>query len=132
MSERDSRLAGLSQAAVQQTLLMDAVDRGPALVFVADETMSYVAVNETACSALGYTRTEALGLRVSDVATEAEAPAEFDAMVRRARSEGVSLLRAKDGSFLQFTYRTAEVRVAGMPYFVAVGFAEPRRDARSA
>ena len=47
---------------IQASLLGEAVDSGPVAVFVADEQMRYVAVNEYAASLLGYSRAELLKL----------------------------------------------------------------------
>ena len=51
--------SGLALEPIQQFLLYDAVDRSPALVFVADAELHYLAVNTTACTVLGYEREEA-------------------------------------------------------------------------
>ena len=59
---------------MQQGLLYEAWDQAPALVFVADENMRYIAVNRTACETLGYTRDELLGLSVTDIAVAPDAP----------------------------------------------------------
>ena len=82
-----------AEALIQTALLGEAVDGGPALVFVADEDMRYIAVNEFACRTLGYTRDELLELRVSKVAREAAAPAQYDELLRRVRLSGDEDLR---------------------------------------
>jgi len=53
-----------AEVLIQTALLGEAVEAGPALIFVADEQMRYIAVNQFACSALGYTREELLGLYI--------------------------------------------------------------------
>ena len=64
-----------AEALIQTALLGEAIEAGPALVFVADEQMRYIAVNQFACEALGYTREELLALAAcADVAQEPEAP----------------------------------------------------------
>ena len=54
-----------AEALIQTALLGEAIESGPALVFVADEEMRYIAVNQYACEALGYTRDELLGMHVA-------------------------------------------------------------------
>jgi PAS domain S-box-containing protein len=107
---------------IQTALLGEAIDDGPALVFVADETMRYVAVNETACRTLGYSRDELLKLEVSEVARDAEAPTEYDEMLVRGFRHGTALITCKDGSTREFFYRAAQTKVAGLTFFVSIGF----------
>ena len=107
---------------IQTALLGEAIDHGPALVFVADETMRYVAVNEMACRTLGYSRDELLKLKVGDVARETEAPMHYDEMLARGFRHGTALITCKDGSTLEFFYRAAQTTVAGLTFFVSVGF----------
>ena len=63
-----------AEVLIQTALLGEAVEGGPALVFVADEQMRYIAVNQFACQALGYTREELLGLNVPEVAEGLDRP----------------------------------------------------------
>jgi PAS domain S-box-containing protein len=109
---------------VQQTLLADAIDCAPVLAFVADEDMRYVAVNQTACDTLGYSRAEFLRLRVTDVAVTPDAPQLYEEMLRTRSQEGVTAIRTKDGRMLRFYYNARETKVAGLRYFVSVGFLE--------
>src|SRR6266508_2730132 len=81
-------LMNVAQPLVQASLLGEAIDAGPALVFVADEDMQYVAVNETACAELGYEREELLALRVTDVAASADAPEAYARMVASGEAAG--------------------------------------------
>lgn len=108
---------------VQSSLVGEALEDGPALVFVADHDMRYVAVNRFACETLGYTRDELLGLRVTDVAVETSAPALYEDLLRKRRKDGTTALRRKNGELLRFDYRAAETRLAGLTLYVAVGFA---------
>jgi PAS domain S-box-containing protein len=107
---------------IQTALLGEAVDDGPALVFVADEEMRYVAVNDTACRTLGYTRDELLAKDVRDVAREPTTPSEFDEMLARGFRHGTAVLTTKDGASLEFFYRASHTTVAGLRLFVSVGF----------
>jgi PAS domain S-box-containing protein len=113
---------GAAEALIQTALLGEAVDAGPALVFVADEEMQYIAVNRRACDVLGYTRDELLGLTVTDVAREPTSPAEYDEMLARGYRDGEAVLTRKDGSTVPFAYRATKTKVAGLELFVAVGF----------
>ena len=118
------QIDNLANPRVQQLLLAEALDTAPLLVFVADEQMRYVAVSQTACDVLGYTRAELLKLRVSDVAVAPDASDLYDSMVRTRRQEGATPIRAKDGRLIPFFYNARSTTVAGMEYFVSVGFVE--------
>ena len=113
---------GAAEALIQTALVGEAVDGGPALVFVADDEMRYVAVNRCACDTLGYSRDELLQLKVTDVARESASPAEYDELLARGSRAGVSILTTKDGRELTFEYRATQTKVAGLELFVAVGF----------
>jgi len=101
------QIENLANPRVQQLLLAEALDAAPLLVFVADEQMRYVAVSQTACDVLGYTRGELDG-----------------SMLQARRQEGSTPIRAKDGRLVPFFYNARSTTVAGMQYFVAVGFVE--------
>jgi PAS domain S-box-containing protein len=113
---------GEAETLIQTSLLGEAVDTSPALVFVADEEMRYIAVNRTACETLGYTRDELLELRVPDVARSTDASMQYDEMLARGARDGVSILTTKDGRELEFAYAASRTRVAKLEMFVAVGF----------
>jgi PAS domain S-box-containing protein len=117
-------IENLANTRVQQLLLAEALDTAPLLVFVADEQMRYVAVSQTACDVLGYTRGELLQLRVTDVATAPEAGELYDSMLQTRRQEGSTPIRAKNGRLIPFFYNARSTTVAGMRYFLAVGFVE--------
>jgi PAS domain S-box-containing protein len=107
---------------VQSVLLGDAIEHAPAAVFVADDDSHYVAANACACELVGYTRQELLGLKVTDVARYPEAGDEFGEMIEQRGRTGRSILQRKDGSELVFEYRAGETKIAGMTYYVAVGW----------
>jgi PAS domain S-box-containing protein len=111
-----------TEALIQTALLGEAVDGGPALVFVAGDDMRYIAVNEFACRTLGYTRDELLELQVSEVAQEAAAPAQYEELLVEGSRHCTSILTRKDGSTVEFDYRATKTRVAGLHLFVSVGF----------
>jgi PAS domain S-box-containing protein len=111
-----------AETLIQTALLGEATDDGPALIFIADDDMRYVAVNQCACQTLGYTRDELLALRVDDVAREPDAPTQFDEMLVRGFHHGTSVLTRKDGTTVDFLYRASKTQLAGMNFFVSVGF----------
>jgi len=112
-----------AEVLIQTALLGEALDTGPALVFIADEDMNYIAVNESACRELGYAREELLKLRVTEIAREAVAPSQYDEMLARGFRHGTATLTRKDGTTVAFVYRATQTTVAGLPVFVSVGFA---------
>jgi PAS domain S-box-containing protein len=114
-------MAGVSEPLIQASLLGEAIEHGPAAVFVADERGKYVAVNQRACLMLGYTREELLDLRVADVARYTEAHAEWREMRQAGTRVGTSTLTRKDGTTVEFSYVAGETIVAGMPLFISVG-----------
>ena len=122
--QRVETVRNLAQPQVQQFLMYEALDEGPSLIFVADEEMKYVAVNQTACRILGYTREELLTLAVPDVAVAPEAPRLYDDMILARGHRGVTTIRAKDGQLLSLSYNAAQVRVSGLPYWVSIGHIE--------
>jgi PAS domain S-box-containing protein len=113
----------VSEPLVQAGLLGEAIDQGPVLVFVADDELRYVAVNEFAARTLGYTRPELLGLRVTDVTRYEDAGQDFTELLRGKRmTSGTARLACKDGRELRMEYRAAETRVASMAFYVSVGW----------
>jgi PAS domain S-box-containing protein len=114
----------LGQPILQQALLLEVLDQAPALVFVADADMQYLAVNATACRALGYTRDELLSLRVTDVAVADDATDRYGEMVDIGEHIGRTLVRAKDGTTHTLRYEATTCEIAGMTYYVSVGFIE--------
>jgi PAS domain S-box-containing protein len=114
----------VAESLIQTALLGEAVDAGPALVFVADDDMTYLAVNQRACEALGYTRDELLQLNVTDVARTPESPQHFDEMLVRGFRHGTAILTRKDGSTVEFVYQARRTNVAGLLLYISVGFVE--------
>jgi PAS domain S-box-containing protein len=114
-------MSGVAEPLIQASLLGEAIDHGPVAVFVADDDLRYIAVNEFACSLLGYSREELLGLRVTDVAQDGEAAEYADFVAHRAR-DGESRLVCKDGTEITIAYRASETTVAGMRFYVAIGW----------
>ena len=109
---------------LQASLIGEALDDGPALVFVADDNMRYLAVNSYACEVLGYTREELLSLSVPDIAVAPEAADVFAHMLRRATDSGVTSIRRKDGELLTMRYSAKETKASAMTFWVSLGFIE--------
>jgi PAS domain S-box-containing protein len=113
---------GVAEGLIQTALLGEAVDAGPALVFVADDEMQYIAVNRRACDVLGYTRDELLRLRVTDVACAGDSPSEFDEMLARGFRHGIARLTCKNGETVELAYQARQTNVAGLRLYISVGF----------
>jgi PAS domain S-box-containing protein len=103
---------------VQKSLVGEALEHGPVAVFVADDDGRYLAVNAYACELLGYTRSELLGLRVSDVAVDPDAQVNY-AEMRRSRSHtGTTRLRHSDGTEIEMSFRASQTTVGGMRVYI--------------
>jgi PAS domain S-box-containing protein len=86
-------------------VLLAALDAGPAGFLVADRGARIVAANVTACDLLGYSRSELLGRRVTDIALEPAAAEEmFAEMVRDESQRGIVPLTHRDGSTILVRY----------------------------
>ena len=107
---------------IQQTLLGEAVDAGPAAVFVLDEDRRYVAVNETACRLLGYERHELLALDPAALAEQSEVDAGFAELGRTGRASGTIDLRTKAGEAVGVTYVASATTAARMRFWICVAF----------
>jgi PAS domain S-box-containing protein len=105
---------------VQKSLVGEAVDSGPVAVFVADDDERYLAVNAYACELLGYDRDELLELRVTDVAVNDSAAADYLELRRRGVNTGLTTLRCKDGTELSMNFRASQTLVGGMELYVGV------------
>jgi PAS domain S-box-containing protein len=112
--------AAVAHDLVQKSLVGEALDTGPVAVFVAADDGTYLAVNAYACDVLGYDREELLALRVTDVAVNASAAADFEAMQRQGSRTGTTTLRSKDGRDLSMHFRAGRTTVGGMPVYVGV------------
>ena len=105
---------------IQVGLLGEAIDQGPVGVLVADENMRYIAANQFACVLLGYTRSELLDLRVTDVAPAPSSPEEYTEMIRKGYLTGETELKHADGSAISASYVAGKTVVAGMELYVSV------------
>ena len=109
---------------IQAGLIGEALDDGPALIFIADDRMRYVAVNKLAAETLGYAREELLELAVTDVVRTEEAPDEYREMMVQGARVGRATLTRKDGSTVAFGYRAARATIAKLEFWVSVGFVD--------
>jgi PAS domain S-box-containing protein len=119
---RARRTPPVGDPLIQQTLLGEAVDHGPAAIFVIGDDRKYVAVNETACRLLGYERAELLALDPAVLAPEADVEAHLATLKRDGDVSGTISLRAKNGEVMEFTYRASESTVAHMLFWIMVAF----------
>lgn len=113
---------GVHEPLVQISLVGEAIEHGPIAVFVFDDDLRYVAVNEYACRLLGYSREELLALRAGALSTSPRALGEYTEVVRGQRDEGRTEVRRKDGTTLSLRFRACETRVAGLPFYVGVAW----------
>jgi PAS domain S-box-containing protein len=109
----------LAHDVIQKGLLGEAIDTAPVAVFVADPEQKYIAVNDYACSLLGYTREELLGLRVTDVAVDERAAQEYEAMMYGAAT-GRTTLRAKDGREVPCAWRAGATQAGKLDLYVGI------------
>jgi PAS domain S-box-containing protein len=110
----------VSEPLVQTVLLGDAVEHAPVAILVSDDEMRYVAANEYACKLLGYTRSELVGLRATDLASHEDAAREFAYVQAHGETSGTLRVLRKDGADLTLHHRSAEITLAGLVYYVAV------------
>jgi PAS domain S-box-containing protein len=115
-------MMNVSQPLVQASLVGEAIDHGPVLVFVADDDLSYVAVNQRACDVLGYTREELLSLKVTDVSPFPETPGADAGFLASPKLAGTARIKRKDGTDVAVEFMAAQTTVAGMSLYVSVGF----------
>lgn len=115
-------MSGVAEPLIQASLLGEAIDHGPVAVFVADDDLRYIAVNEFACQLLGYSREELLGLRLTDVAREGGGANDYADFVAHRARDGRTRLTRKDGEAVVIDYRASETTVAGMRFHVAIGW----------
>ncbi len=114
-----------AESLIQRGLLGEALDKGPVAIFVADEDMRYVAVNESACELLGYTREELLSLGIDAVSPWPETRQRFADFMRAGSCEGLARVVRKDGNEVTVFYRASETAVAGMTLYVSVAWPQP-------
>jgi PAS domain S-box-containing protein len=121
---RARRTPPVGDPLIQQTLLGEAVDHGPAAIFVMGDDRKYVAVNETACRLLGYDRAELLALDPADLAPESDVDAKLEELDRTGSHNGRVRLRTKSGELIPFNYRTSAATAAHMRFWISIAFPE--------
>jgi PAS domain S-box-containing protein len=107
---------------IQSGLVGEALEHGPVAVFVFDDDLRYVAVNEYACDLLGYSRDELITLRAGALSVSPTAREEYGDVVSGKRPDGTTRVVCKDGSELDLRYRASETKVAGMTFYVGVAW----------
>ena len=110
----------VAEPLIQASLIGEAVDNGPAAIFVADEEGRYIAVNAFACDLLGYSRSELLSLTVQEIAPDAAVASSFAKLQREGALAGTTVLRHHDGRDVAIEWRATRTTAAGMEFFVSV------------
>ena len=121
---RARRTPPVGDPLIQHALLGEAVDNGPASIFVMGDDRKFVAVNETACRLLGYERAELLGLDPSELAPESDLDARLGELARAGALEGRVMLKAKNGDLIPVRYRASAATAAHMRFWISVAFPE--------
>jgi PAS domain S-box-containing protein len=121
---RARRTPPVGDPLIQQTLLGEAVDSGPAAIFVMGDDRKFVAVNDTACRLLGYERAELLAFDPAELAPESDVDARLEELDRTGRLNGRARLRAKSGELVPFTCRASGATAAHMRFWITVAFPE--------
>ena len=121
---RARRTPPVGDPLIQQALLGEAVDNGPAAIFVMGDDRKYVAVNETACRLLGYQRAELLALDPAELAPESDVDARLEELNRTGSLNGKVQLRTKGGELIPFSYRTSAATAAHMRFWISIALPE--------
>jgi PAS domain S-box-containing protein len=115
-------MSASAEQLIQIGLLGEALEQGPVAVFVFDDELNYIAVNEHACKLVGYTREELLHLRAPALSASPKALDDYREVVLGRRSEGTTRVICKDGTELDLRFRASQTRVAGMTFYVGVAW----------
>ncbi len=110
----------VAEPIIQTGLLGEAIDHGPVAVFVADDDMCFVAVNQFAADLLGYSREELLALCVADVVAGGDAKRQFADMIVNRAQNGHQIFRHRDGNEIEVEYRASETHVSSLSFYVVV------------
>jgi PAS domain S-box-containing protein len=113
-------MSGDTERILQRTLLGEALDLvEETAVFVWNDDRRYIAVNEHACTLVGLSRDELIGMPVGELSgsvVDENAPRLRRSPFRR----GSSSFTRRDGEVVEIEWVTAHTRVAGLPCFVSV------------
>ena len=111
-----------AQRLVHETLLGDALDHSRLAAFVTDAGGAYVAVNEAACTLVGYSREELIGLRATSLS--ARPPDDVRELLEHLQRDrflvGTATLAARDGSLVEIDYWATITTVAGIEFLLSV------------
>jgi PAS domain S-box-containing protein len=105
---------------VQASLLGEAFEAADLAVLVSDEEGCWIAVNEQACTLLGYTREQLLGLSVADLVPDTDARACFKQTYAAGGQRGVVQAVRSDGSCVPVRYSSTPTRVAQMQLVLSI------------
>ena len=110
----------VAEPLIQASLIGEAVDNGPAAIFVVDDEGRFIAVNAFACELLGYTRSELLSLTVLEIAPDPAVAETFAKLQREGALAGTTVLRHKDGGDVTVEWSATRTTAAGMEFFVSL------------
>ena len=112
-----------ARALIHSALVGEALEHGPAAVFVFDDEGRYLTVNRFACELLGYERDELLRRCVGELsALPQEVALESYQRAVKTGAESTTSVRHADGSVIHLRFRASATRVAGMPVFVGAAW----------
>lgn len=107
---------------LQETLIGEAAASGSAGVLLSGDDLRYVAANDAACDLFGYSRSELLGLEVSDIVViEPEELRDASrAIIDGATHHGNMLARRKDGAEIDVGYVSFRGSISALLQVVTV------------
>ena len=109
---------GISNEAVQMTLLGDAAEHAEVGVMVWNAERRYVAANRRACELVGTTRDALLAGHVGDTNRSPETQSVIDDILRRAPARGAMTIARPDGSSVEVEWLVFPTTLAGLPHIV--------------
>jgi PAS domain S-box-containing protein len=106
-------------------LFRDLIDQSSDALFIINaKTGAFLDVNDQACSSLGYTREEFLGMRVPDIEARLKDEEEWKEHLKAMEASGSMVFRGehirKGGEVLPVEVNLRYVKVAENPYIIAV------------
>jgi PAS domain-containing protein len=111
---------GLAYAAVQQTLLGEAVDHARVGVIVWNAERRYVAANPAACELVGTTRERLLSSRVGATNRSAEAQSAIDEILAKVPASGRMRVERPDATAVDVCWLVYETSLAGLPHVIGL------------
>ena len=110
----------LSNEAVQQTLLGDAVDHAEVGIVVWNEERRYVAVNTAACRLLHTTREALLETHVGGNNRSPETRSTVDQLIAHVPARGTMAIARADESSVEVEWVVFPTTLAGLPHIVGL------------